>query len=209
LKYERAKTQDEKKRYYYHKSDIRSEEIFDVMELIKIFGFPIIESEDEADITLSELSKHSKIDAIVTDDMDILVFGGTPLLKNFSVSEKKKFQEINLDKFLKDAGLAQNQLIDIAILIGCDYCAKTKGIGPATAYKLVKEHGSINKMVKKDIIKRPMQYNEVKKFFKTRTKGIDKFRYKEKKINKDDLLLFLNSRSFKKNYIDTLKPYLA
>jgi flap endonuclease-1 len=36
-----------------------------------------------------------------------------------------------------------SQFIDVCILCGCDYCDTIKGIGPKTALKLVKEHGTI------------------------------------------------------------------
>jgi len=202
LKYERAKSQDEKKRFYYHKSDINSDEIFDVMELIKIFGFPIIESKVEADITLAELSKQKKIDAVVTDDMDILVFGGGPVLKNFSINEKKKFQEISLKRLLKDSKLSQKQLIDISILIGCDYCPKAKDVGPVKAYKLIKENKTIGNITKKKLAWIPSDYKKVQSFFKTRDKQVKKFEYNEKDINNDKLIVFLNENGFKQKYID-------
>lgn len=210
LKYEKAMSQDEKKRYYYHKSDITSDEIFDVMNLIRIFGFPIIESknESEADIVLAELSNKGMIDAIVTDDMDILVFGGNHILKNFSIDNKKKFQEISLTTFLSDSQLTLAQLIDIAILIGCDYCDKSKGVGPITAYNLIKEYGSISKLVKNKIIDMPTNYKEVKQLFEHKTNETNKFKYKEMKINFDQLEMFLNERSFKDKYVEMLKNEL-
>lgn len=195
LKYKNAKSDDEKKKYYYHKSDITTLEIMEVIEIIKIFGYPIIESDIEADITLAELSKQNKIDYIVTDDLDILVFGGKNILKGFSISDKKKFQEISLKQFLKDSGLTQQKLIDIAILIGCDYCPKTKKIGPITAYKLVKENGNIEF---------PKNYNTVKKFFMSSDKNINNFKYKESNIDINKLVIFLKNYKFKQKYIDTL-----
>ena len=204
LKYERAQSQDEKKRYYYHKSGIKSEEIFEVMELIKMFGYPIIESEIEADITLAELSKQNKLDAIVTDDMDILVFGGNTILKNFSIAEKKKFQEISLQKLLKDATLTHGELVDLSILIGCDYCPKAENVGPVKAYKLIKENKSLSNILKKGLAWLPPDYKKAQQFFKTRDKQVNSFKYKEKSVDKDSLLLFMKERYFKEKYINGL-----
>jgi len=204
LKYEQAKSQDEKKRYYYHKSDITVLEIFEVMEIIKIFGFPVIESEVEADITLAGLSRQGKIDAIVTDDLDILVFGGDNILKGFSVAEKKKFQEISLHRFLKDAGLTQDQLIDIAILIGCDYCPKAKKVGPVTAYKLIKENDNIYNVVKRRLAWIPTNFKAAKHLFKSTDKQVTKFEYIDTGVDVEQLLEFLKDHKFKQKYIDTL-----
>lgn len=35
----------------------------------------------------------------------------------------------------------------MCILLGCDYCDSIKGIGPHRAYSLIKEHGSIEKIL--------------------------------------------------------------
>ena len=43
--------------------------------------------------------------------------------------------------------LMQDQFIDMSILCGCDYCGTIRGIGAKTAYKLVKEHGSLEKVL--------------------------------------------------------------
>ena len=45
--------------------------------------------------------------------------------------------------------LTHAQFIDLCILCGCDYTDSIKGIGPVTALKLVREHGSIEEILKK------------------------------------------------------------
>ena len=44
-------------------------------------------------------------------------------------------------------GLSMAQFVDVCILAGCDYCDTIKGIAALTAHKLVKEHGSLEKVV--------------------------------------------------------------
>ena len=47
-------------------------------------------------------------------------------------------------KFLAELGLTREQLIDVGILTGTDYNPDgVKGIGPKTAIKLIKKHGSL------------------------------------------------------------------
>ncbi len=145
-KYEKAikvSDQDEQKKYYYMASNITSKELEECKTLISLFGYRWLNAIGEADSQLAYMSKQKMIDAIVTDDMDILVFGGTPILKNFSVSTQKKIQEINLNKLLKDLKITQKQLIYIAMIIGCDYCKDLKGVGPINAVKLVKDGVSL------------------------------------------------------------------
>ena len=157
--------QDEKKKYFYLQSDITETEIKDVRNLIKIFGYQIIDSKEEADSELAALSKRGLIDGIVTDDLDILLFGGKKILKMFTVDKRKQIQEVDLKVLLKELGITQKQLIDIGIITGCDYCTRVKGVGPIKAYKLIKEYESLDNLKKRKIIGLDFDYRVVRDYF--------------------------------------------
>lgn len=223
-KYYKAVTQDEKKKYYFAKSKITFKEMMDCKNLINIFGFEIIDAVEEADSELALLSKLNKIDYIVTDDLDILIFGGKNMLKNFSVQDKKIIQEINSNILLKQLGLTQSQLIDLGILLGCDYCPVTKGIGTIGAYKLIKEYGSIDN-IDKNRLKLPYDYKIAQNYFinpisnnsyngndndydyKKHLEKIKKIQIKKfnkKNIDMDKLKIFLKKNKFKDDYFKDL-----
>jgi flap endonuclease-1 len=77
------------------------------------------------------------------------------LLRNVTVSGRRKLPSKNiyidvvpelvvLDSVLKECGITYEQLIDVGILIGTDFNPDgIKGLGPKTALKLVKEHGTL------------------------------------------------------------------
>ena len=202
-KYDEAKTEEEKKKYYmrYHISD---KELDDCKRLISIFGYTIIDSIEEADTQLVELLNSGKIDYIVTDDMDILVFGGKNILKNFTVSSNKKIIEISLDKFKEDTKLTQQMIIDMSILIGCDYCISAHGIGPIKAYKLISEHKSIENIIKHVHIDLNVNYKKARQYFLTpnvinsKDIAIGKFNG----CNKVVLKKFLKDFEFRDEYFD-------
>jgi flap endonuclease-1 len=204
-KYDEAKTEEEKKKYYmrYHITD---EEIDDCKKLISIFGYTIIDSIEEADSQLVELLNSNKIDYIVTDDMDILVFGGKNILKNFSVSSNKKIQEISLVKFKEDTNFTQQMIIDMSILIGCDYCMSAYGIGPIKAYKLILEHKNIENIIKHVHIDLNVNYKKARQYF-LKPNVIDS---KEIAINifngcdKIQLKKFLKELEFRDEYFDKI-----
>jgi flap endonuclease-1 len=204
-KYYKAVTQDEKKKYYFSKSEITYNEIKECMDLMKIFGYNVIESPEEADAQLAELMKHKKVDYIVTDDMDILIFGGDIMLKNFTVSDKKKIQEINLDIFKKETGLDQKKLIDLAILLGCDYCPSIKGIGTIGAYNLIQKYGSLEEIMKHEKISLSYDYVEARKYFNSPPViDISKMEINKGDIDKGVLIQFLKEHKYKQSYIDKL-----
>jgi|688.fasta_scaffold513989_1 flap endonuclease-1 len=204
-KYYNAVTQDEKKKYYFMKSDITYQEIKDCIELISLFNYTIIESLEEADSQLAELSKSHIIDYIATDDMDILVFGGNKILKNFTVSDKKKIQEINLDTFKKETNLNQSQIIDLSILLGCDYCPSVKGVGTIGAYKLIKEYGNLNSILKTKQVSISYDYIKAQNYFKNspiiNSKNI---KINKMYVDKAKLIAFLNRFKYKQEYIKKL-----
>jgi len=207
-KYYKAVTQDEKKKYYFMKSKISFEEIKECMEIIKMFGFTIVESPEEADSQLAELSKNNKVDYIVTDDMDILVFGGNKILKNFTVSDKKKIQEIDLNTLKKNTQMNQSQIIDLAILLGCDYCPSVKGVGTIGAYNLMQEYKDLEKVIKHKKVSLSYDYDVARKYFKNspviHTDKIKINKFNKMNMDKKGIKDFLDKHGYKEKYIDDL-----
>ena len=204
-KYYKSVTQDEKKKFYFLKSEITFKEIKECMDLINLFGYTIIESPEEADSQLADLSIKNKVDYIATDDMDILVFGGNIILKNFTVSDKKKIQEINLAVLKKELKLDQNEIIDLSILLGCDYCPSIKGIGTIGAYKFIQKYKKLDLIIEKENVKLSFDYKKAQNYFKN-PPIIDSNNIIINKINvnKKGLVDFLKKYKFKQEYIDNL-----
>lgn len=48
-----------------------------------------------------------------------------------------------------------SQFTDLCILLGCDYLEPVKGVGPKTAFKLIKEHGDLKTVLKYLLEKNP------------------------------------------------------
>jgi flap endonuclease-1 len=64
-------------------------------------------------------------------------------LPSKGISRPLKPELIELSGFLGYHGITRDQLVDLAILIGTDFNEGVKGIGPKTALKLIKRHGSL------------------------------------------------------------------
>ena len=100
--------------------------------------------------------------------MDTLTFDTPILFRHLTFSEAKKqpILEVDLKKALEgldmtmsQAGSSRNislisfsddllQFIELCLLLGCDYLEPIKGIGPKTAYKLMQEYGSLEKVLR-------------------------------------------------------------
>jgi len=120
--------------------------IEDAKNMLRLLGFPIIEAPGEAEAQCAFLVRAGKAYATATEDMDALCFQTDYLLRGFN-SKKEPIIEITYSEVLKGLDLTFEEFIDLCILCGCDYTDTIDGIGPVTAYKLIKEYHTIEKVM--------------------------------------------------------------
>jgi flap endonuclease-1 len=175
------------------------QEFEDCRELIKLYGYRIIDAKLEADVVLAKLSRNKEIDYIVSNDMDILIFGGLNLLKDFTVDKSKFIIELNLEEILKSLEMNREQLIDVALILGTDYnvyLPKSVGVGPVNAVRLIREWGSI-KAVWKKVGK---DYNEVFNYFLSGYANCEYTVLDYRVFNKIGLIDFFKKHGYEKKY---------
>jgi len=157
LKLEKATEEEnleDMKKYASRTSKLTKEMIDDVKELIDALGCPIVQAPSEGEAQAAMIVKNKDAYASLSQDADSLLFGCPLVVKNLTLSGRKKLPNklsydsinpelISLKDTLKDLEIDQDQLIVLAMLTGTDYnIGGIKGIGPKTALKLVKEYGS-------------------------------------------------------------------
>ncbi|KAH8428975.1 flap endonuclease 1 [Aspergillus melleus] len=144
-------------------------------KLIKLMGIPYIDAPTEAEAQCAVLARAGKVYAAASEDMDTLCFEAPILLRHLTFSEQRKepIQEIHLNRALEGLGMDRNQFIDLCILLGCDYLEPIPKVGPNTALKLIREHGSLEKVVeaiesdpkKKYVIPEDWPYQDARELF--------------------------------------------
>jgi len=131
----------QKQLIYISKDDIEK-----TKELLNYLGVPVIQAYTEADPLCSYLCKNGLVDAVVSEDMDILASGSSLLLRQGD-GRNKQIEEYNLSIILNEMKFTMNQFIDLCILCGCDYCDTIKNVGPISAYNFIKEYGYIENVL--------------------------------------------------------------
>ena len=116
------------------------------MRMLKLMGFPVLEAKAEAEAQCVQLLKEKIVSAVASDDMDCLTFGAETLIKGIR-KKKDPVTEINLKDVLKELEMTMDQFIDFCILCGCDYCDAITNVGPITAFNLIKEYKTIEKVL--------------------------------------------------------------
>ena len=128
-------------------------------KLLTLMGLPIVQAPSEGEAQAAYLAARGDAYASGSQDFDSLLFGSPRLVRNISIVGRRKLpgrkeyvevepELIHLDKLLEELGITREQLIDLAILVGTDYCEGVKGVGPKTALKLIKTYGSAEKALK-------------------------------------------------------------
>ncbi|MFQ6020563.1 MAG: flap endonuclease-1 [Candidatus Aenigmatarchaeota archaeon] len=129
-------------------------------ELLKYMGLPAIQAPSEGEAQCAFLCKKKKVFATASQDFDSLLFGSSRLIRNLSITGKRKLpgknvyidinpEIIELKDVLKKLKINRNQLIIIGILIGTDYNPGIKGLGPKKSLELVKKEKNLKNIFKK------------------------------------------------------------
>jgi flap endonuclease-1 len=131
--------------------------VLDAKQLLTYMGVPFIQAPFEGEAQAAKIVVDGKAYACASQDYDALLFGTPKLIRNLTISGKRKLpgknqyvdvkpEIIYLDKVLSVTGLTRRQLIEVGILIGTDYNpGGFPGIGPKTAISLIKKYSSIYK----------------------------------------------------------------
>ncbi|KAG7009049.1 DnaJssubfamily C member 3 [Physcia stellaris] len=117
--------------------------------LLKLMGVPYIVAPTEAEAQCAVLARAGKVYAAASEDMDTLCFDSPILLRHLTYSEQRKepILEIHLDRVLAGLEMERKQFVDLCILLGCDYVDPVPKIGPQTALNLIREYGTLEKVV--------------------------------------------------------------
>lgn len=119
-------------------------------KLLKLMGIPFVNAPCEAEAQCAELSRTGKVYGAASEDMDTICYRPAHFLRNVTAAEARKLpvEEYDIVKVLESLEMDIDKFIDLCILLGCDYCETIKGVGPVTALNLIREHGSIEKVIK-------------------------------------------------------------
>jgi flap endonuclease-1 len=121
------------------------------------------------------MCKQGDVDYIASTDYDGLLLGVPKLVRNLTLSQKRKvpggkyvttfLELITLNDILKGLELTQDQLIALGILVGTDYNPSgVKGIGPKKALVLVRKYPSVEELFEN--VETDFNWREIYSLFK-------------------------------------------
>ena len=137
------------------------EMIEDSKRLLEFMGVPWLQAPSEGEAQCTLMVKKGDAYAVASQDFDVLLFGSPILVRNLSITGRRKLPKkevyidvkpelIELESVFQTLAVDQKQLILLGILIGTDYnSGGVKGFGPKRALDLIKEEQTLKKIQKK------------------------------------------------------------
>ncbi|MFT4305228.1 MAG: flap endonuclease-1 [Candidatus Woesearchaeota archaeon] len=146
------------RKYSMQTVSLTQDMVKEAKELLTYMGIPYIDAPSEGEAQAAYMVKKGDADYVVSQDADALLFGAPNVIRNLTISQKRKKlstlaydpikpQKFNLSYNLNKLGLDQQKLIILSILVGTDFNpGGIKGIGPVKALKAVKETNDYDKL---------------------------------------------------------------
>ena len=128
--------------------------------LLKYMGVSCAQAPSEGEAQCAFMCRQGLVWAAASQDYDSLAFGSPRLVRNLSITGKRKLpgrekyitvkpESVELEAVLKELGITQEQLVMIGLLGGTDYNpGGIKGIGPKKALELVKREKTLENVLK-------------------------------------------------------------
>ncbi|CAM9543146.1 unnamed protein product [Ectocarpus sp. 6 AP-2014] len=121
----------------------------DCKKLLSLMGVPVVTAPSEAEAQCAALAREGVVYGTATEDMDALTFQTPKLLRRMTFSgSNQPILEVDYQKLLQGLELSHEKFVDLCVLCGCDYTGSIKGIGPKKALALVRQHGTIEEIIK-------------------------------------------------------------
>ena len=181
-----ATTLEEKIKYFKRSVTITKKQLDDCRLLLTFMGVPFIDAPEEADSQCAWLAKNGLVDAVLTEDMDILTFGSPCIIRNLT-SFKNSPLQINLDMIKEKFDWSHENFVHFCILLGCDYCDGLNDINYMTIFNTFQKTKDIDKTL--ESFNRKVNYKSALSYF---NKPLINDSVKELKLKKPNIDLLNN-----------------
>lgn len=166
---------EEARKWSQQSSRVNREMVEESKKLLDYMGIAWIQAPSEGEAQASYIARKGDSWGVGSQDYDSLLFNAPLLLRNLTVSGKRKMpgkqvykeispEMIDLSKNLKNLQIRYEQLVDIGILVGTDFNEGIKNIGPKKALALIKRYGNMEN-IEKEKGYRIENYDQIRSIF--------------------------------------------
>jgi flap endonuclease-1 len=153
-----AEKYDEAKKYAQATSRLTSEMVAESKLLLEAMGLPVVQAPGDGEAQAAVMVQQGLAYATASQDYDALMFGSPVLVRNISITGRRKVprqnrfimvepEEIDLKETLETNGIDRAGLIFIGLMTGTDFNDGVRGIGPKKGLKIAKEVKSLDELI--------------------------------------------------------------
>jgi hypothetical protein len=144
---------NEKAEVFFQRSiSITFEMVQMVISALKQHNIKYMIAPYEADAQLAFLSMNNLVDAVITEDSDVLIYGCRRVIykldRNSGIGHEIYRRDLGRNKDMNFQGWTDEQFVTFCCLVGCDYCPNLHGMGIKTAHKYVSGNRTFNDIIK-------------------------------------------------------------
>ncbi|KAI8573788.1 hypothetical protein RHMOL_Rhmol01G0302800 [Rhododendron molle] len=136
---------------YQKAVDISPSVAYELIQVLKQQNVYYVVAPYEADAQMTFLAVSKQVDAVITEDSDLIAFGCPRIIykmDKFGQGVEFRYSKLQQNKDLNFTGFTQQMLLEMCILSGCDYLPSLPGMGLKKAHALMKKFGSYDKVIK-------------------------------------------------------------
>lgn len=131
--------------------DIRPEDFQKTKQLFDILKVPYFDAPMEAECFCSDLCRRGLVDAVLSEDTDVLAYASPVFLSKINTSDGTCIR-IKYPELLEALELNSDGFLDLCIMCGTDYNKNIFRVGPEKAYKYIQTHSSIDEIGKNTVL---------------------------------------------------------
>ena len=149
---------EEARMYAQGTSRLTNEMVQEAKHLLNAMGIPYVQAPSEGEAQAAIMVQKGIAYAAASQDYDALLFGSPLLIRNLSITGKRKVprqdrfvmiepEQIRLSETLAGLGITREKLVWLGLLVGTDFNKGVFRVGPKKALKIVKEYESAQEML--------------------------------------------------------------
>lgn len=144
--------------------------------LIEYMGMPVVQALSEGEAQCAYMCQAGKVYSVASQDSDSLMFNSPRLIRNLSITGKRKLPRQNvfvdvkpelveMKDVLSDLGITREQLVVLGLLVGTDFNPGIEGIGPKKALAMVKKEKTLKNVLEKVKWEHEIPAEDIYEFF--------------------------------------------
>ncbi|XP_049383765.1 exonuclease 1 isoform X2 [Solanum stenotomum] len=136
---------------YQKAVDISPSMAHDLIQVLKRENVCYVVAPYEADAQMTFLAISKQVDAVITEDSDLIAFGCPRIIykmDKFGQGLEFRYSKLEQNRELSLTGFTKQMLLEMCILSGCDYLQSLPGMGLKKAHALIKKFKSYDKVIK-------------------------------------------------------------